>query len=36
MVEAIFKSCLILSINYQKQVIYIKYVLTHAEYDKDN
>ncbi|WP_026733808.1 type II toxin-antitoxin system HigB family toxin [Fischerella sp. PCC 9605] len=26
---------LIVSINYQKQVIYIKYVLTHAEYDKD-
>ncbi|MDJ0733277.1 MAG: type II toxin-antitoxin system HigB family toxin [Nostocaceae cyanobacterium] len=28
--------CLIVSINYEKQVIYIKYVLTHAEYDKDN
>ncbi|BAY79937.1 hypothetical protein NIES25_64250 (plasmid) [Nostoc linckia NIES-25] len=27
---------LIVSINYQKQVIYIKYVLTYAEYDKDN
>ncbi len=27
---------LISSINYQKQVIYIKYILTHAEYDKDN
>jgi mRNA interferase HigB len=27
---------LIVSINYEKQVIYIKYVLTHAEYDKDN
>lgn len=27
---------LIASINYEKQVIYIKYVLTHAEYDKDN
>ncbi|NJM68831.1 MAG: type II toxin-antitoxin system HigB family toxin [Scytonema sp. RU_4_4] len=27
---------LIVSINYAKQVIYIKYVLTHAEYDKDN
>jgi mRNA interferase HigB len=26
---------LIASINYEKQVIYIKYVLTHAEYDKD-
>jgi mRNA interferase HigB len=26
---------LIASINYAKQVIYIKYVLTHAEYDKD-
>jgi mRNA interferase HigB len=26
---------LISSINYDKQVIYIKYVLTHAEYDKD-
>jgi mRNA interferase HigB len=27
---------LIVSINYEKQIIYIKYVLTHAEYDKDN
>jgi mRNA interferase HigB len=27
---------LIASINYEKQVVYIKYVLTHAEYDKDN
>jgi mRNA interferase HigB len=26
---------LIASINYVQQVIYIKYVLTHAEYDKD-
>jgi mRNA interferase HigB len=26
---------LIASINYEKQIIYIKYVLTHAEYDKD-
>lgn len=26
---------LITAINYQKQIIYIKYVLTHAEYDKD-
>ncbi len=26
---------LIASINYQKQVTYIKYVLTHAEYDKN-
>jgi mRNA interferase HigB len=26
---------LIVSINYAKQMIYIKYVLTHAEYDKD-
>ncbi|MEA5617022.1 type II toxin-antitoxin system HigB family toxin [Cronbergia sp. UHCC 0137] len=26
---------LIVSIDYEKQVIYIKYVLTHAEYDKD-
>ncbi|MBS9392988.1 MAG: type II toxin-antitoxin system HigB family toxin [Dolichospermum sp. LBC05a] len=26
---------LIASINYENQVIYIKYVLTHAEYDKD-
>jgi mRNA interferase HigB len=27
---------LIVSIDYQKQLIYIKYVLTHAEYDKEN
>ena len=27
---------LIVSINYIKQIIYIKYVLTHGEYDKDN
>ncbi|ALF56337.1 hypothetical protein ACX27_10390 [Nostoc piscinale CENA21] len=27
---------LITSINYEKQVIYIKYVLTHANYDKDD
>ena len=26
---------LITSIDYQKQLIYIKYVLTHAEYDKE-
>ena len=26
---------LISSINYEKQIIYVKYVLTHAEYDKD-
>lgn len=26
---------LIVSIDYPKQVIYIKHVLTHAEYDKD-
>ena len=26
---------LIVSIDYQKKVIYIKYILTHAEYDKD-
>lgn len=26
---------LIVSINYQKQIIYFKYFLTHAEYDKD-
>ncbi|MGB3640609.1 MAG: type II toxin-antitoxin system HigB family toxin [Rivularia sp. (in: cyanobacteria)] len=26
---------LIVSIDYEKQVIYIKYILTHAEYDKD-
>lgn len=27
---------LITSINHGKQIIYIKYVLTHADYDKDN
>jgi len=27
---------LIVSIDYQRQLIYIKYVLTHAEYDKDD
>ncbi|HAO10902.1 MAG TPA: type II toxin-antitoxin system HigB family toxin [Planktothrix sp. UBA8407] len=27
---------LIVSIDYQKQLIYIKYILTHAEYDKEN
>ena len=27
---------LIVSLNYQKQIVYIKYILTHAEYDKDN
>ncbi|MBD0264539.1 MAG: type II toxin-antitoxin system HigB family toxin [Tolypothrix sp. Co-bin9] len=27
---------LIASISYEKQVIYVKYVLTHAEYDKNN
>jgi mRNA interferase HigB len=27
---------LIVSINYDKQLIFIKYVLTHAEYDKEN
>ena len=26
---------LIVSINYEKQLIYIKYVLTHADYDKE-
>lgn len=26
---------LIVGINYRKQVIYYKYLLTHAEYDKD-
>lgn len=26
---------LIVSIDYERQLIYIKYVLTHAEYDKD-
>jgi mRNA interferase HigB len=27
---------LIVSINYLKQIIYFKYFLTHAEYNKDN
>jgi mRNA interferase HigB len=27
---------LIISINYQKQIVYFKYFLTHSEYDKDN
>ena len=27
---------LIASINYIRQIIYIKYILTHAEYDKNN
>lgn len=27
---------LIVSINYQKQLVYFKYFLTHSEYDKDN
>jgi len=26
---------LILSIDYEKQVVYFKYFLTHAEYDKE-
>jgi mRNA interferase HigB len=26
---------LVVSIDYQRQLIYIKYVLTHAEYDKE-
>ena len=26
---------LIVSIDYERQLIYIKYILTHAEYDKD-
>lgn len=26
---------LIVSINYRKQIVYFKYFLTHAEYDKD-
>ncbi|MDZ8108253.1 MAG: type II toxin-antitoxin system HigB family toxin [Nostoc sp. DedQUE12a] len=26
---------LIVDINYQRQLIYIKYILTHAEYDKE-
>ncbi|MBW4688835.1 MAG: type II toxin-antitoxin system HigB family toxin [Komarekiella atlantica HA4396-MV6] len=29
------KYCLIVSIDYEKQLIYIKYILTHAEYDKE-
>ncbi|PHM07290.1 type II toxin-antitoxin system HigB family toxin [Nostoc sp. 'Peltigera malacea cyanobiont' DB3992] len=27
---------LIVSIDYQRQLIYIKYILTHAEYDQEN
>ncbi|MFB2979824.1 type II toxin-antitoxin system HigB family toxin [Microseira sp. BLCC-F43] len=27
---------LIVSIDYERQLIYIKYILTHAEYDKEN
>jgi mRNA interferase HigB len=27
---------LIVSIDYQRQIIYIKYILTHAEYDKED
>jgi len=27
---------LIVSLNYHKQIVYIKYILTHAEYDKEN
>lgn len=27
---------LIVSIDYEKQLIYIKYILTHAEYDKED
>jgi mRNA interferase HigB len=27
---------LVASIDYEKQLVYIKYVLTHAEYDKEN
>jgi mRNA interferase HigB len=27
---------LIVSINYTRQIVYFKYFLTHAEYDKDN
>ncbi|NQE35779.1 type II toxin-antitoxin system HigB family toxin [Microcoleus asticus] len=27
---------LIVSLNYQKQIVYIKYILTNAEYDKEN
>lgn len=26
---------LIVSIDYMRQIVYVKYVLTHAEYDKD-
>ena len=26
---------LIVSIDYEKEIIYIKYILTHSEYDKD-
>jgi mRNA interferase HigB len=26
---------LIVSIDYERQLIYIKYILTHAEYDKE-
>jgi mRNA interferase HigB len=26
---------LIVSINYERQIIYIKYILTHSEYDKE-
>lgn len=27
---------LIVSIDYERQLIYIKYIVTHAEYDKEN
>lgn len=27
---------LIVSIDYEKQLIYVKYILTHAEYDKES
>ncbi|MGH9845610.1 MAG: type II toxin-antitoxin system HigB family toxin, partial [Blastocatellia bacterium] len=27
---------LVVSIDYRKQVIYVKHVLTHSEYDKEN
>jgi HigB_toxin, RelE-like toxic component of a toxin-antitoxin system len=27
---------LIVSIDYERQLIYIKYIFTHAEYDKEN